>query len=96
MTNDPYFEELQSVLGQIEISAKIASTTVWDILDVRPGQRTQDQNRRMGEAMRALGWRRPNKAGLVKLEGKTVMGYVKGDPPWHVELTLEVLFPKDR
>ena len=54
VTNDPYFEELQSVLGQIEISAKIASTTVWDILDVRPGQRTQDQNRRMGEAMRAL------------------------------------------
>ena len=32
----------------------------------------------------------------MKLEGKTVMGYVKGDPPWHVELTLEVLFPKDR
>ena len=50
VTNDPYFEELQSVLGQIEISAKIASTTVWDILDVRPGS---------GPKTRTDEWARP-------------------------------------
>jgi len=37
---------------------------------------------RMGKAMRDLGWRRPNKAGIVRIDGKLVMGYVKGEQPW--------------
>jgi hypothetical protein len=34
------------------------------------------------DAIRQVGWRRPNKSGLVKIKGKLVSGYVRGDVPW--------------
>ena len=77
---DPYLEILQSELGDIQ--GKISSTAVWEILDVRPGQRSQDQNARVGVAMRDLGWRRPSKGKMVRIGGKLVMGYVRGEQPW--------------
>jgi hypothetical protein len=56
--------------------------SIWIILDVRGGQQTQEQSRRVGEAMRDLGWRRPNSARTVKINGELVSGYVKGEGPW--------------
>src|SRR5262249_14963532 len=52
------------------------------ILDVRGGMRTQEQSRRVSEAMLSLGWRRPNSNGTISIGGKTLMGFVKGDKPW--------------
>jgi hypothetical protein len=80
LTQDPIFEALLDALAGME--GKIASMSVWTILDVRAGQRSQDQNQRVGAAMRQLGWRRPNASGLVKIDGKIVSGYVRGEQPW--------------
>jgi predicted P-loop ATPase len=81
LTNDPFLDALQAELGNRE--GKIAAASVWEILDVRPGQRSQDQNRRVSDAMHKLGWHRPNKAGLARIGGAPVSAYVKGEQPWH-------------
>jgi hypothetical protein len=82
LTQDPYHEALAHELDSFEGGLKIAAADVWTILDLKPGQRSQDQNRRVGEAMRKLSWRHPNTAGNVRIEGKLVRGYVKGEQPW--------------
>jgi predicted P-loop ATPase len=82
LTQDPYYEALAHELGGFEGGLKVASADIWTILDVRAGQRSQDQNSRVGDAMRKLGWRRPNKGGTVRVGGKLVSGYVRGEQPW--------------
>jgi Virulence-associated protein E len=79
LTNDPYYDVLHDALTGLD--GKISSEDIWRLLDVKPGHRTQEANARMGAAMRALGWQRPNTAGTIKIGGKMVMGYVKGDGP---------------
>ena len=46
LTADPYVDAISHVLGDRE--GKITMEDVWTILDVRPGQRHQDQAHRMG------------------------------------------------
>lgn len=77
LTRDPYVDALRRHLGDID-HGKIAATAVWDLLDVKAGQRTPDQSRRLSEAMIALGWRRPNSAGTVVAHGQRITGYVIG------------------
>jgi hypothetical protein len=99
LIQDPFYETLQPYLEQLiykDVSvsdAKISSEAVWTILDVRGAQRTQDLNQRMGKAMRDLGWRRPNKANLVSINGKSVVGYVKGGDAW--PYTVEAIRDRD-
>jgi hypothetical protein len=81
LTKDPWFEALQEA-GLENMNGKISMGTVWTILDVRGGQQTQEQSKRVGQAMRDLGWRRPNESGYVKIDGEPVSGYVKGEKPW--------------
>jgi virulence-associated protein E len=77
LTNDPYYDFLQHALAGLD--GKISSVDVWRLLDVKPGQRKQDQNASMGKAMRDLGWERRT----LKIDGKAVTGYVKGTAkPW--------------
>jgi predicted P-loop ATPase len=90
LTRDPWCDMLQSALG--EMKGKISSVSVWEILDVRGGQRTQDQNRRLSDAMRQLGWGRANKARTIKVEGRDVMGFVCGEQPWRL---ISVMRDKD-
>jgi predicted P-loop ATPase len=82
LTKDPWFEALQEA-GLDDMNGKISMRSVWTILDVRGGQQTQEQSKRVGQAMRDLGWRRPNESGYVKIDGEPVSGYVKGEKPWH-------------
>jgi predicted P-loop ATPase len=82
LTRDPWYDTLQSALSEME--GKISSISLWEILDVRGGQRTQEQSRRLGDAMRQLGWRRANKARTIKVEGRDVMGFVCGEQPWRL------------
>jgi predicted P-loop ATPase len=77
LTRDPWYDALQMALADME--GKITSVSVWEILDVRGSQRTQEQNKRMGDAMRLLGWHRANKAGTIKYHGNNVSGYVRGE-----------------
>ena len=85
---DPYYEALHQELNDKQ--GKISSASVWEILDVKAGARTPDQGRRMGDAMRALGWKRANKSSTVRIGGKLVSGWVKGEKPWR-EITAERL-----
>ena len=87
-THDPWVDVLREAMQHLEegepgkLSKKISMSAVWTILDVRGAQQTQDQSRRVGDAMRKLGWRRPNDAGTVKIGGELVSGFVKGEKPW--------------
>jgi hypothetical protein len=82
LTRDPWYDALQSALS--EMKGKITSISLWEILDVRGGQRTQEQSKRLSDAMRHLGWRRANKARTIKVEGRDVMGFVCGEQPWRL------------
>jgi hypothetical protein len=81
LTRDPWFDALHEA-GLGDMKGKISMEAIWTILDVRGAQRGQEQSRRVGEAMRKLGWRRANTAGTVKIECKLVSGFVKGEQPW--------------
>ena len=58
----------------VSMSGKIAAYDVWNILGIPPDRRAQDQNSRMGEAMRKLGWERGN----ARFNGKVEKCYRKG------------------
>jgi predicted P-loop ATPase len=51
LTKDPWFEALQEA-GLDDMTGKISMGSVWIILDVRGGQQTQEQSKRVGQAMR--------------------------------------------
>ena len=53
---DPFLGRLMAVLCDLE--GKLSAEDAWKIVEVPPGQRTQDHNARLGEAMRELGWTR--------------------------------------
>ncbi|KWV95941.1 virulence-associated E family protein [Erythrobacter sp. AP23] len=53
---DPYVDILARALDGR--TGKLRAADAWDILDIPSGQRTQEHNARLGEAMRELGWTR--------------------------------------
>lgn len=54
---EPFYERLHDVLG-VEGDGKVKAIDVWRIVGRLPGQRTQDDNERLGDAMRRLGFDR--------------------------------------
>jgi len=54
---DPYFDALETALAEIP-NGSLTVRDAWALVGVDPGRATQDDNVRLGEAMRALGWRR--------------------------------------
>lgn len=70
---DPYTETLTVHLGDLE--GKIRSEDVWTIIGLKSGQRHQEHNARLGEAMQTLGWKRKK----LRFGGPPVHAYVKGD-----------------
>jgi hypothetical protein len=74
LTIDPYLDELAANLPKIPeniVGLRIAASSVWSILGIAAGARTQDMNSRMGQAMKALGWKREK----VSISGRTINGY---------------------
>jgi len=53
---DPWIDRLASVLG--DLNGKMAAETAWQVVGLPAGQRAQEHNARLGEAMKALGWGR--------------------------------------
>jgi len=53
---DPFVAALDAALGKR--TGKIRATDVWKLLGIPVGQQTQDQNARLGDAMREIGWTR--------------------------------------
>ena len=76
INSDPFTEELDDHLGGR--TGRIASGDVWTLLGIDAGRRTPELNRRMGAAMRAIGWKRYT----IKLDhgrnAERVAGYGKG------------------
>jgi hypothetical protein len=63
-------------------SYKISMTSVWTILNIPEHLREHNNSLRVGKAMRALGWRRPNAQGRIRVNGETLSGFIKGESPW--------------
>jgi predicted P-loop ATPase len=80
VTSDPWHEALQAKLDGMQ--GKISAESIWELLDVPTRQQTQERSRRVGEAMRKIGWKRANSGGTVKIANKLVSGYVRGNRPW--------------
>jgi hypothetical protein len=53
---DPWVELFENAFGSQ--TGRTLTTDIWRIIDRAEGQRTQEDNRRVGEAMRELGWER--------------------------------------
>ena len=70
------------------MSGKIAAEDVWTLLGIRPGQRHQDHNEKLGAAMAELGWKRTR----LRIEGELSYSYVRGEEPYR-RITV---FPEDR
>jgi predicted P-loop ATPase len=70
------------------MSGKIAAEDVWTLLGIRPGQRHQDHNEKLGAAMAKLGWKRTR----LRIEGELSYSYVRGEEPYR----RIVVFPEDK
>jgi hypothetical protein len=79
LARDPFHEEIYDAVSNIP-RGKIATNSIWVILDVRVGTLNQDHYNRVGQAMRSLGWTRSENG--VRIDGRLVNGYTRGDQPW--------------
>jgi predicted P-loop ATPase len=77
LADDPYVTVLANHLGDLE--GRIEAVDVWTILDLRGAQLTQEVYARAAEAMKRIGWKRPNKAGTARFDGKLMAAFVRGD-----------------
>ena len=77
LADDPFVAVLANHLGHLE--GKIKAADVWEILNLHGAQLTQDVYARTAEAMRRIGWKRPNKAGTARFDGRLMAAYVRGD-----------------
>src|SRR5262245_7933537 len=84
LADDPYVALLDNHLGHLE--GKTKAVDIWTILDLRGAQLTQEAFVRMSEAMKRIGWKRPNKAGLLRFEGKPVSAFVRGNARWQIKV----------
>ncbi len=75
--DDPWESLIEQELAPYKDGGKILGVDMWNIVSVPIGQRTQEHNARLGDAMRKLGWER-KKTRFVK-GSDTQWGYVKGD-----------------
>lgn len=72
---EPFYERLHDALGE-ELEGKLKAADAWRIVGRQAGQRTQDDNERLGDAMRRLGFDRSRRRfGLPHPE----WCYVRGD-----------------
>jgi predicted P-loop ATPase len=77
LADDPFVAHLDGHLCAVEGRIKSADLPV--ILDLRGAQLTQEAGVRISEAMRRLGWKRPNKSGQLRFDGHKQAAWVKGD-----------------
>jgi hypothetical protein len=79
---DPFVDVIRQALGDKQ--GKIKIQDIWEVVEVPRGQRTNAHEKRIGEAMRELGWsRKKMRFGRPNPE----WSYVKGPSP-HAKLVL--------
>jgi predicted P-loop ATPase len=69
---DPWVERIRDVLG--DVKGKLLSTDAWTIVGVDVERRTQEQNARLGSAMKFLGFERKK----ARFDGEVKWGYLRG------------------
>jgi predicted P-loop ATPase len=70
--DDPFVMLLDQAFG--DLTGKVRIADCWQIVGVKPGDATQDQQARLGAAMRELGWERVQR----RYGGAPEWSYVKG------------------
>ena len=70
---DPFYDRLHAVLGE-QIEGKLKTEDAWRIIEKPSGQRTQDDNARLGDAMKRLGFDRKQR----RFGGNPEYCYVRG------------------
>ena len=71
--SDPWYDVLREEIG--DLNGKLHPRDAWTIVGLSQDKRTQEHNRRLGSAIRALGFERKK----VRFNGKPDWGYVRGD-----------------
>src|SRR5262249_11845047 len=77
LADDPFVAHLDNYL--CAAAGRIKSADLPVILDLRGAQLAQEAGVRISEAMRRLGWKRPNKSGQLRFDGHKQAAWVKGD-----------------
>ena len=70
--SDPWYEMIAEACG--DVTGKVLCEDVWKIVGVDATHRTQDQNDRIGSAMRSIGFERKR----LSVEGKKRWCYARG------------------
>src|SRR5262249_54252720 len=84
LSDDPFVAILNAHLGHLE--GKIKAVDVWEILNLHAAQLTQDVYQRAAEAMKRIGWKRPNTAGTARFDGHLMVAYMRGDGQKTIEV----------
>ena len=97
-SNELAYDELavgELVVGELVdgelMEGMIAAEDVWTIVGVRPAQRTQDNNEKLGDAMKQLGWERTR---LRVGAGKRSYAYTRGPKPYR-HIVVELMSSRD-
>jgi predicted P-loop ATPase len=77
LADDPFVAVLAAHLDGLE--GKIRSVDVYEILNLHGAQLTPEVFIRTAEAMKRLGWKRPNKAGTARFGDKVVKCFIRGN-----------------
>lgn len=77
LADDPFVAVLANHLSAFK-NGKIKAVDVWEILNLHGAQLTQEAYVRAAEAMKRIGWRRPNRAGTARFDGKLMAAFVRG------------------
>jgi predicted P-loop ATPase len=92
LADDPFVAILDRYLGHLE--GKIRAVDVWTLLDLRGAPLNQEAYIRTSEAMKRIGWKRPNKAGILRFDGKPEAAYVRGGSPhWKISVDRDPFAP---
>jgi hypothetical protein len=79
---DPFVQRLGDMLGSVE--GKLRAEDAWAIVGLPGGNRTQDHNQRLGDAMRELGWAHKR----LRFGHGPEWAYTRGDASIKLELRL--------
>ncbi len=91
--DDPMVILLSEHLG--DVCGKLRTLDAWKVIGVEPGKATQDQNVRLGAAMRELGWERKQR----RFNGGVEWAYVRGSDAERevpIEVEVEIGFDKQQ
>lgn len=83
--DDPFTDTFRAHLG--DKAGRITSEDCWKLLNIDPGRRTPELNRRFGAALKAIGWRRMTLRIEAGRRGARLAGYGSGTDTRRIVVT---------